>query len=309
MLGGAGFYRGSSVLVSGTAGTGKTSLSGHFADATCRRGERCLYFAFEESQSQNVRNMASIGLNLQQWIDAGLLKFHATRPTLHGVEQHLALMHKLVREFKPQAVIVDPVSNFVSASTQREAEAMLIRLVDFLKIQGITAFFTSLTSGGHAMEATEQGLSSIVDTWLLLRDIELGGERNRGLYVLKSRGMAHSNQIREFLLTSDGIELRDIYLGPEGVLTGSMRLAQEARERSATMSREQEAERLKRQSERRRRVVEAQIAALKAELEADELEGDFLHRQRQTREGELKDVEQRMSISRNAESRNPAGPQ
>jgi circadian clock protein KaiC len=269
MLGGRGYYRGSSILVSGTAGTGKTSLAGHFADAACRRGERCLYFAFEESQSQAVRNARSIGLDLQQWIDRGLLRFHATRPTFHGLEMHLATMLKLVRDVRPRVVVVDPISNMLGAGTAGEAQAMLLRLVDSLKLQQITTLFTSLTSAGDAsLEQTDLGISSIIDTWILLRDIELGGERNRGMYVLKSRGMAHSNQIREFLLTDRGIELRDVYVGPEGVLTGSMRLAQEARERAAALARRREAERKRREFERRRSAIEAQIAALRGELEA-----------------------------------------
>ena len=269
MLGGRGYYRGSSILVSGTAGTGKTSLAGHFADAACRRGERCLYFAFEESQSQVVRNIRSIGLDLQQWIDRGLLRFHATRPTFHGLEMHLATMLKLVRDVRPRVVVVDPISNMLGAGTAGEAQAMLLRLVDSLKLQQITTLFTSLTSAGDAsLEQTDVGISSIIDTWILLRDIELGGERNRGMYVLKSRGMAHSNQIREFLLTDRGIELRDVYVGPEGVLTGSMRLAQEARERAAALARRREAERKRREFERRRSAIEAQIAALRGELEA-----------------------------------------
>lgn len=269
MLGGRGYYRGSSILVSGTAGTGKTSLAGHFADAACRRGERCLYFAFEESQSQAVRNARSIGLDLQQWIDRGLLRFHATRPTFHGLEMHLATMLKLVRDVRPRVVVVDPISNMLGAGTAGEARAMLLRLVDSLKLQQITTLFTSLTSAGDAsLERTDLGISSIIDTWILLRDIELGGERNRGMYVLKSRGMAHSNQICEFLLTDRGIELRDVYVGPEGVLTGSMRLAQEARERAAALARRREAERKRREFERRRSAIEARIAALRGELEA-----------------------------------------
>src|SRR4051794_11420012 len=269
MLGGRGYYRGSSILVSGTSGTGKTSLAAHFADATCRRGERCLYFAFEESRSQIVRNARSIGLDLRPWIDGGLLRFHATRPTFHGLEMHLATMLRLVRDFRPRVVIVDPISNMLTAGTADEAQAMLLRLVDALKQQQITALFTNLTSAGDAsLERTDLGVSSIVDTWILLRDIELGGERNRGLYVLKSRGMAHSNQIREFLLTDRGIELRDVYVGPEGVLTGSMRLAQEARERAEAILREREGDRRRRELERRRAAVEAQLAMLRGELEA-----------------------------------------
>jgi circadian clock protein KaiC len=269
MLGGRGYYRGSSILVSGTAGTGKTSFAAHFAGAACRRGERCLYFAFEESQSQVVRNARSIGLDLRPWIDGGLLRFHATRPTFHGLEMHLATMLRLIRDFRPRVVVVDPISNMIAAGTADEAQAMLLRLVDSLKHQQITALFTNLTSAGDtSLEQTGLGVSSIVDTWILLRDIELGGERNRGMYVLKSRGMAHSNQIREFLLTDRGIELRDVYVGPEGVLTGSMRLAQEARERAAAIVKAREEDRRRRELERRRAAIEAQLATLRGELEA-----------------------------------------
>jgi circadian clock protein KaiC len=268
MLGGRGYYRGSSILVSGTSGTGKTSLAAHFADAACRRGERCLYFAFEESQSQVVRNARSIGLDLRPWIDGGLLRFHATRPTFHGLEMHLATMLRLIRDFRPRVVVVDPISNMLAAGTADEAQAMLLRLVDSLKHQQITALFTNLTSAGDAsLEQTDLGVSSIVDTWLLLRDIELGGERNRGMYVLKSRGMAHSNQIREFLLTGQGIELADVYVGPQGVLTGSARQAQEAKERSDGTARLEDLEQRRVNLDRRRESVEAQTAALWREFE------------------------------------------
>ena len=266
MLGGEGVFRGTSVLVSGTAGTGKSSIAAHFADASCRRRERCLYFGFEESVNEMTRNMRSIGLDLSPWLKKGMLRFVAGRPTLTGIEMHLALMHKHVRELGPRLVIVDPISNLAEAGTLRDAGAMLTRLLDFLKAQQITTVFTSLTAGSSASETTEVGVSSVIDTWLLLRDIELGGERNRGLYVLKSRGTAHSNQIREFLLTGDGVELRDVYSGPEGVLTGSMRLAQEAREQATEQQRRDEFEGRKRAFERRSKELEARIDGLRAEL-------------------------------------------
>jgi circadian clock protein KaiC len=272
MLGGRGVYRGSSVLVTGTAGTGKTSLAGHFADASCRRGERTLYLSFEESRDQMVRNMRSIGLDLRQWIETGLLDYHATRPTAHGLESHLVMLHKLIDEVQPQLVIVDPITNFVKAGTEGETESMLMRLIDHLKARQITAVFTSLTQGGGTLERSQVGISSLIDTWLLLRDIELGGERNRGMYVLKSRGMAHSNQIREFLVTDQGLELKDVYVGPEGVLTGSMRLAQEARERAAALGRQQEIERRRRELERKRLALEAEIAAEREQFQAEEEE-------------------------------------
>jgi circadian clock protein KaiC len=273
MLGGQGVYRGSSVLISGTAGTGKTSLAAHFADATCRRGERCLYFALEESESQLVRNMRSVGLDLKSWLKKGRLRFYATRPSTYGLEMHLAMLHKLVNEFQPRVVVVDPITTFLGAGTPVEAESMLMRLIDFLKSNGVTALFTSLIHGGNAPEGSQAGISSLIDTWLLLRDIELGGERNRALYILKSRGMAHSNQVREFLLTGHGVELKDVYVGTEGVLTGSMRLAQEAREQAATLNRQQEIERRQREMDRKRHALEAQIATQRAqfEAEADEL--------------------------------------
>jgi len=302
MLGGAGVYRGSSVLVTGTAGTGKTSLAAYFADATCRRGERCLYFSFEESPSQLVRNMRSVGLDLEPWIKKKLLTFHATRPDAYGLEMHLAMLHKLVNRLEPHCVVIDPITTFANVSSSKEAESMLIRLIDFLKSRQITAFFTSLTHGGNALEQSGSGISSIIDTWLLLRDIELGGERNRGLYVLKSRGMAHSNQIREFLLTAHGIELSDVYVGPEGVLTGSMRLAQEARERAVAMTRQQEIERRQREIDRKRRSVEAQTAALHGQFEAEQEELMRLIAQEQASADVLRTERGRMAASRQADN-------
>jgi len=209
MLDGKGYYRGSSILVSGTAGTGKTSVAAHFAQETARRGERCLYLAFEESPHQLLRNMQSIGLNLEPFVKKGVLKVHSTRPTLHGLEMHLVQIHKMVAEFAPAAIIIDPVSNFVDSSTAIETQSMLLRLIDFLKSKQITALLTHLTSSGRAAEGTDIGISSLIDTWILVRDFETGDERTRGLYVLKSRGMPHSKQIREFLITSRGIELKE----------------------------------------------------------------------------------------------------
>jgi circadian clock protein KaiC len=270
MLGGEGFYRGSSILVTGTAGTGKSSLAAHFAAATCARGERCLYFAFEESPSQIVRNMRTIGLELSGYVKNDLLHIYAARPSLHGLEMHLAIMHKRVRELQPSAVIIDPVSNFASASEERDVHAMLIRLVDFLKMHGITTFFTNLTGGEMAKESTDMGISSVMDTWILLRDIEIGGERNRGIYVLKSRGMPHSNQIREFLITEDGLDLLDVYTGAEGVVTGTARRAREAKERAEQIAREQETQRKQNELEHKRAALEAQIAALRAHFEVEQ---------------------------------------
>ena len=300
MLGGRGYYRGSSILVSGTAGTGKTSLAAHLAEATCRRGERCLYLAFEESPQQLMRNMRSIGIELEPWLKKGTLRIEASRPSLHGLEMHLVRMHKLVGEFKPAVVIIDPISNLVTAGTQVDTEAMLVRLIDFLKSSGITAMFTNLTSGGNAWERTDIGVSSIIDTWILLRDIELGGERNRGLYVLKSRGMKHSNQIREFLITPHGIDLQPVYVGPEGVLTGSMRAAQEAREAAAQVEREQAAARRQRELAARRAALEAQIKALQAEFAATAQEASVSAAQEEAREQVIAHARSAAAVRRGA---------
>jgi circadian clock protein KaiC len=301
MLGGQGYYRGSTVLVSGTAGTGKTSIAAHFADAAGRRGERVLYFAFEESPGQIVRNMRSIGIDLQPWVDKGLLQFHAARPTMFGLEMHLATMLKTVNQFTPSVVILDPINTFVAAGNDAEVKVMLMRLVDFLKSKGITALFTSLTTGGGVLEHTDVAISSLIDTWLLLRDIEIGGERNRGLYILKSRGMAHSNQIREFLLTDHGVELADVYVGPGGVLTGSARQAQEAQEEAERLLRQQEIERRQRDLERKRQALEAQIAALRVAFEAEEAELQQIVRQEQVREARLVQDRRGMATSRHAD--------
>jgi circadian clock protein KaiC len=270
MLGGQGYYRGSSVLVSGTAGTGKSSVAAAFVDAACRRGERAIYFAFEEAQSQIIRNMQSIGIDLEPHLRRGLLRFRASRPTAEGLETHLATMYRMVRDFRPRVVVVDPITNFVSVGSSEQIKMMLMRLVDFLKAHQVTGLFTSLTHGHGAVEATDTAISSLIDTWLLLRDNEVNGERNRVLYVLKARGTPHSNQVREFLITSGGIELIDVYVGADRVLTGSARVAQEAQERAATLVREQEIERKRRDFERRRQAIEAQIIALRADLEAGE---------------------------------------
>ncbi len=267
----AGFYRGSSVLVSGTAGTGKTSLAAHFCDAACRRGERALYFSFEESPCQIMRNMRSIGIDLQPWVKKGLLQFQASRPTLVGLEMHLNKMHKAVNTFKPQLVVVDPMNSFINGVNEIQVKAMMMLLVDFLKTQQITSMFTSLTKGGTPLEHSEVGISSLIDTWLLLRDFESGGERNRGLHILKSRGMAHSNQVREFLLTDHGVELRDVYVGAAGVLTGSARLTQEAQEKAAQVVRAREIELRRIELERKRTTLEAQIAVLRAEFAVQDI--------------------------------------
>ena len=271
MLGG-GWYRGSGVLISGTAGTGKSSLGAALADATCARGERVLYVALEEPVNQVLRNMRSIGIDLAPWMDKGLLRFNSTRPEQHGLEMHLGKMMRAVNEFEPHVVIVDPISAWVSKSALREASLMLVRLMDFLKSRQITAVYNHLTSGGAFEEATDASVSSVIDAWLLLRDVEYAGERNRAMHILKCRGTGHSNQIREFLLSDQGIDLIDVYTGPEGVLTGSARKVMEAREAAAQTARQAKIEQMKKQMEQKKLLTEAKIAALRAELDGEQAE-------------------------------------
>jgi len=270
MLGGKGVFRGSSVLVSGAPGTGKSSVGAKFADAACRRGERVLLFAYEESSAQIVRNMGSIGISLEPWVKKGLLRIHSSRPTLHGLEQHLVMMHDAVSGFHPSVVVVDPISNLSLYRNASEVKPTLMRLIDFLKQQQITTLFTSLTAGGgETREDSQVGVSSLMDTWLLLRNVEFNGERNRTIYVLKSRGMAHSNQVREFVLGDKGIDLVDVYLGAERVLTGTARVAQEELERGAVALREEDHKRKLGLLASRQKALDAQIAALRAESEME----------------------------------------
>lgn len=270
LLGGEGYYRGSTVLVSGTAGAGKTSLAALCAAAACRRGERALYFAFEEPPAQIIRNMRSIGLDLERWRKKGLLEFCAHRPTLCGLETHLATIVKAVAAAAPRVVVLDPVSNFISVASPQDVKAMLVRLIDFLKAHEITAILTSLTHGGKMMEGTAEGVSSLMDAWILVRSVETNGERNRALYVLKARGTAHSNQVRECLFSSHGVDLADVYLGPGGVALGSSRLTQQAQEAAAALSEREDLDRQRRERDRKREALEARITALRAEFEAEQ---------------------------------------
>jgi circadian clock protein KaiC len=284
MLEGKGFYRGSSVLVSGTAGSGKSTLAAHFAQQTCRDGQRCLYVALEESPAQAMRNMRSIGIDLQKYVKNGLLFFEAWRPTQSGLEMHLLQIHKLVEQHEPATVIIDPITNLLLGS-KNELHSMLMRLVDFLKTRQITGFFTALTSGRNKeIEETDVGISSLIDTWIFARDVELNGERNRCIYVLKSRGMAHSNQVREFVMSKDGIRLLPVYVGSGTVLTGSARLTQEARERAEAVLRQQTKEEQQRVLEGKRKALDAQIAAMRSELAQEEARVVLVTQQEEERE-------------------------
>jgi circadian clock protein KaiC len=269
MLGGKGFFRGSSILLTGTPGTGKTIIAANFAQAAGLRGERVLYFSFEESPNQIIRNMHSIGLRLEPLVKRGLLRFHSARPSLYGLEMHLATMFKEIATFQPSVVIMDPITSLMDSGTASEGKGMVTRLIDFLKAAQVTSLFTSLTHSGTSPQHSGEGaMSSLMDSWLLLQDFEGNGERNRVLYVLKARGMSHSNQIREFLISSRGVDLVDAYIGPSGVLTGSARAAQTAREKAEALAGQQEAARRKRELERTRLALERQIGGLRSEHEA-----------------------------------------
>ena len=268
MLDGKGFFKGSSILVSGTAGTGKTSIAASFIEETCRKDQRSLYLAFEESPQQIIRNMGSIGMNLQHYVDKGLLTVHASRPTLNGLEMHLVAIHKLVQSFNPQVVVLDPITNLVTVGSMSEVKSMLIRLIDFLQSRQITVLFTALTRNTVVDEQADEGVASLVDVWLQVRDIEANGERNRSLYVMKSRGMKHSNQVREFIITNEGLNLVDVYLGMEGVLIGSARAAQQLEQKTGVALRDHAISRKDREIERKRLVLESKIAGLKEEFES-----------------------------------------
>ena len=298
MLEGKGYFKGSSILVSGMAGSGKSTLAAHFADATCAAGHRCIYFAMEESPAQIVRNMRSIGIDLQKWVDKKLLRFAARRPSLYGLETHLATMYRDVADFDPAAVVIDPLSALLSGGAAGDVHSMVLRLVDFLKANGITALFTNLGVVAGENTSTEAQVSSLMDVWLLLYNRESNGEHNRQLYLLKSRGMAHSNQVREFILSSDGIKLRPAYVGPEGVLTGSARLAQEAKDRADVLVREQEMERRGREIDRKRREIAAQIEILQAQLASEDAEAVLLGREGVAREDQLAVDRVAMGVSR-----------
>ena len=270
MLGG-GIFRGSTILVSGTAGTGKTSLGAHLANAACGRGERVLWVLFEESPAQVLRNMRSIGLDLRQWTDAGLLRIWPARPSAFGLETHLALLAQLIEEVTPSVTVLDGIASFAHGASPSEVTSMVSRQMDLLKARGITTLATAL---GHGDETSTLSVSSMVDTWLLLRNVESNGERNRLLFVLKSRGTAHSNQVREFLLTDHGAELVDVYVGAAGMLTGSARLAQQAAEREAELRRADDLDRRRRELRRSISEREAHLATMQDQSAAERAELD-----------------------------------
>jgi circadian clock protein KaiC len=272
MLTGEGFYRGSSVLITGVAGSGKSTLAAMMINAACQRGERALYLSFEESEQQTVRNMRSVGTDLSRWLAGGMLRYIAARPTFYSLEMHLAIMLREVSRFKPQLVVLDPISAFTGSGDHLEVQSMLLRMVDYLKSHGITAIFTHLSHSQQRETETDAGLSSLMDAWILLLNREANGEFNRELYLLKARGIPHSNQVREFVMSEHGIQLLAPYMGEAGALTGSARRNEEARERRAEVDRRAEVAQAQEQVEQRKRKALAQIEALKADIDADDAE-------------------------------------
>jgi circadian clock protein KaiC len=274
---GKGVYRGSSVLITGAPGTGKSSLAAAFSKAACERGERALLFAYEESAAQLIRNMSSIGMDLNRWVSRGLLQIHASRPTLQGLEQHLVVMHNEILAFKPSVVVVDPISNLSLENKEHDVKPTLMRLIDIMKNQQITSVFTSLTTEDYLADSakSEVGVSSLMDTWILIKNTEHNGERNRTMLILKSRGMAHSNQVREFIISSRGIDLIDPYLGTDRVLTGTARVVQTEQEAASALLREQEREREIRELDVQRRTLQMKIEALQSEAVALEHDAEL----------------------------------
>jgi circadian clock protein KaiC len=274
MLGG-GVFRGSSVMVTGGAGAGKTTLAATYALAACRRGERALFVSFEESQPQVIRNMKSAGIDLAPFVKSGHLRFFTSRPTEYGLEMHLISIHQIVDEFKPALVVIDPISDFGSLGTFNEIRATLTRLIDYLKKSQITAVLTELRSLSGDSEYVEVGVASIMDSWIALTPMDSGGERNRCIAVVKSRGTAHSNQMREYRITDDGVEIIDAYLGLGEVLTGSARMAQDARERNQVAAAKLTAKNRRLDLELKEHLTAAQVESLEAERSAiqRELEG------------------------------------
>jgi circadian clock protein KaiC len=274
MLRNGGFFRGSSNLLSGGPGTGKTVVASHIIDAACEHGERCMFVLFEESAEEVFRNALCVGLDLGKRVAAGLLRFEVARPSLYGLEMHLARMYRALDEFNPTVVVVDPISAFRGPS--EVVHSTLLRIVDLLKSRGITAMFTSLQSGGSAPQGADQHVSSLMDSWIKLMNVEDNGERNRLLYVIKSRGTSHSNQVREYLITDTGIELVDAYIGAAGVLTGTARVMQQAHERATAERRREGFARRRRSIARRRQAIERQIAELRNTLDGEDEEAEAL---------------------------------
>jgi circadian clock protein KaiC len=303
MLGG-GVFRGSTSLVTGTAGTGKTSLGAHLVNAACARGDRALWVLLEESPAQVLRNMRSLGLDLKPWVDAGLLRIWSARPSAYGLETHLAVLAQLIEEVSPAVAVLDGIAGLANGASSSEVTSLVARQLDLLKSREITTMATSL---GHGDEASTIEMSSLVDNWLLLRNVEANGERNRLLFVLKSRGTAHSNQVREFVLTDHGIELVEVYVGAAGMLTGSARLAQEAVERDAEAQQADDLERHRRELRSTITEREAHLLAVQDQLAAERAEIDRIDRRERRQAAEAETDRQTMATKRWADAPSNGG--
>ncbi len=304
LLNGKGYFRGSSILVAGTAGSGKTTIAAHFAEAACRRGERCIYFAFEESSSQIIRNMKSVGINFDPMIKKDVFKFQNNRPQLLGLEAHLLNMHSLVDEYQPSVIVVDPITAIAEVGDKKEVRSMLMRLIDYFKYKKITAIYTSLAHAGDTLEKSEVDISSLMDTWIQLRELESGAERNRVMYILKSRGMAHSNQLREFQITSSGVNLIDVYLGTDGkLITGSSRIVQDEIDTAEKIKRGQEIDKKKRQLTVLKKEMESQNEMMRTKLEAEESELNKIIEEAELRESVFLNNRNKMAKKRRADNR------
>jgi circadian clock protein KaiC len=299
MLDGKGYLKGSAILISGMVGTGKSSLAANFVDAGCRRGKRCIYFAFEEAPGQIMRNMRSIGIELEPWVKKGLLQFHATRVSEQGLEKHLLFMQQEINKFKPELVVVDAITDFTTLGGELEVRQMVLRLIDFFKMNEITALCTSMAERAE-QEQTGVGLSSAFDTWIHLTNVQGNLERNRTLVVVKSRGMAHSNQVREFVMTNKGVQLVDIYASADGAFMGTARLAQMASDEAADVIRHEGMVSRERQIEEKRRALKARIAAMEAEFEAEAKDSELVIAQEKARDKVLSAGKEALSEHRGA---------
>ncbi len=304
MLGGNGFFEDSVIMISGSPGTGKTTFLAHFADAACRRNERVVYFSFEESSDQIIRNMRSVGLNLDHWVKKGLLVMECRRITQYGLDMHLLLSQKLIAEYTPKVVIMDPVTSFDDIANTSDVKRIVMKFVDLMKSIGITIVFGSLTPSEVQSESSSINISSIIDSWILLRDLESNGERSRAIYVLKSRGMSHSNQVREFLMTDHGIEICDVYIGTGGVATGGARLNMLAQEKALGLKLQEEIELRQFDLENKRSILDSRIAAMRAEFAAQEASNLKMIAQEKTRQAQLSTDRTAMGKIRNVDENN-----
>ena len=304
MLGGNGFFEDSVIMISGSPGTGKTTFLAHFADAACRRNERVVYFSFEESSDQIIRNMRSVGLNLDHWVKKGLLVMECRRITQYGLDMHLLLAQKLIAEYTPKVVIMDPVTSFDDIANTSDVKRIVMKFVDLMKSLGITIVFGSLTPSEVQSDSSSVNISSIIDSWILLRDLESNGERSRAIYVLKSRGMSHSNQVREFLMTDHGIEICDVYIGTGGVATGGARLNMLAQEKALGLKLQEEIELRQFDLENKRSILDSRIAAMRAEFAAQEASNLKMIAQEKNRQAQLSTDRAAMGKIRNVDENN-----